>query len=202
MLARFIGGPHDGLEIDHETINRCCTIQSFSTPTGVLTFVLIPPPQDWDRVVRSQTGKDDIKGRRLPYFQIRTKSGVEFHFDEGGKRLGEVTANPLPEEDEPESMGIYYKCLRGDSENLGLTEPHSFVVQDARERNWICYPVSREDVEKLNLLDHVADVMKADAMLSKLGLSGQGTEVRVYFCQDEAELREKLAKDSPPTEGT
>ena len=198
MLARFIGGPHDGLEIDHETINRCCTIQSFSTPTGVLTFVLIPPPQDWDRVVRGQTGKDDIERRRLSYFQVRTKSGVEFHFDEGSKGLGEVIANPLPEEDEPESMGIYYKCLRGDSENLGLTEPHSFVVQDARGRNWIRYPVSREDAEKLNLLDHVADVVKADATLSKHGLSGQGTEVRVYFCQDEAELREKLAEDSPP----
>ena len=83
----------------------------------------------------------------------------------------------------------------GDSENLGLTEPFSFVVQDTNGENWICYPVSREDVEMLSLLDHVVDVMQADAKLRKHGSSNHGTETRVYFCQDVSELRGKLAKE-------
>ena len=135
-----------------------------------------------------------MKGPLFPYVQVRTESGVEFHFDQDGNRLAEVIATPLPEEDGPEPKGNYYKCLRGDSENLGLTEPDSFAVEDAKGRNWICYPVSEEDVEKLNLLDHVADAMVADAALSRHGLSQQGTKVRVYFCEDEGELREKLGQ--------
>jgi hypothetical protein len=198
MLARFIGGPHDGLEIDRDTINRCCTIQSFSTPIRILTFVLMPPTRaEWKEVVGGLIHKDDLEAL-VPYFQVRTESGIEFHFDKGGRRFSEVIDNPLPEEDESESEGNYYKCLRGDSENLALTEPYSFVVQDAKGRNWICYPVSREDVEKLSLLDQVGDVKEADAKLRKHGLAGEGTEVRVYFCRDEEDLRERLAEDPPP----
>jgi hypothetical protein len=89
----------------------------------------------------------------------------------------------------------YYKCLRGDCENLGLTEPDSFVVRDARARTWICHPVSEEDVETLSLLDCAADTMAGDAALRKLGLSRQGTEVRVYYCEDEQELTEKLGQN-------
>jgi hypothetical protein len=101
--------------------------------------------------------------------------------------------------DEPsEPSGVYYKCLRGDSENLGITEPFSFVVHDARGRNWICYPVSHQDVERLSLRDHVIDVAQADAALRKSGISRRGTEMRVHFCGDNAELREKLAIDPPP----
>jgi hypothetical protein len=60
------------------------------------------------------------------------------------------------------------------------------------------YPVSRQDVEKLRLLDHVVNVAQADALLRKHGIGGRGTEMRVYFCGDNAELREKLAIDPPP----
>ena len=75
MLARFIGGPHDGLEIDRHTINRCCTIQSFSTPTGVLTFVLVPPMRaEWEEVVGGSIHKDDLEAL-LPNFQVSFTSG-------------------------------------------------------------------------------------------------------------------------------
>lgn len=126
---------------------------------------------------------------------MRTASGVEFHFDEGGRQLAEVVAHPCSVDAPPEPTGIYYKCLRGDSENLGLTEPFSFVVQDASGKDWICYPVSRADVEKLSLLDHVVDAMQADTKLREHGLSDHGTETRLCFCQDVSELREKLAKE-------
>ena len=195
MLARFIGGPHDGLELDRAEIAGCCTLQGFHSPSGLLVFALMPPTRDdWQRIASGEAGKDEITGQFVPYYQVRTPSGVEFHFDEGGRRLAEVVAHPCSPDEPPEPKGIYYKCLRGDSENLGLTEPYSFVVQDANGENWICYPVSREDVETLSLLDHVVDVMQADAKLREHGLSNHGTETRVYFCQDVSELREKLAQ--------
>ena len=91
--------------------------------------------------------------------------------------------------------GTYYKCLRGDSQHLAVAEPESFAVRDARGRDWICFPVSEEDAEQLDLRQHVADVRQADATLRKHGLSQEGTEVRIYFCADETELRDKLAED-------
>ena len=89
---------------------------------------------------------------------------------------------------------MYYKCLRGDCENLGLTEPDSFVVEDARGRNWICHPVSEEDAEQRNLLDHLADTKAADAALSKHGLSRRGTEIRVYSARTKASWKRSWAK--------
>ena len=195
MLARFIGGPHDGLELDRAEIAGCCTLQGFHSPSGLLVFALMPPTrEDWQRIASGEAGKDEITGQFVPYYQVRTPSGVEFHFDEGGRRLAEVAAHPCSADEPPEPTGIYYKCLHGDNENLGLTEPFSFVVQDTNGKDWICYPVSREDVETLSLLDHVVDVMQADAKLKEHGLSNHGTETRVYFCQDVSELQEKLAK--------
>ena len=162
-------------------------------------FILMPPTRDeWQKVVNGEIDKNDIEGPSAPYFQVRTVSGVEFHFDQGGKLLTETIQNHKPLEDEAdqdETTGIYYKCLRGDSENLGLTEPDSFVMEDANGRNWICFPVSREDVAKLTLLDHVADVQQADAALGKHGMSETGTELRIYFCRHHYELHHKLATE-------
>ena len=197
MLAKVLGGPHDGLELDHETITRCCTIQGFSTPGGLRVFILMPPTKGgWQKVVNGEIGKGEIEGQPVTYFQVRTVSGVEFHFDQGGKLLTETIQKHMPLEDEADedlTTGIYYKCLRGDNENLGLTEPDSFAMEDAQGRSWICHPVNREDVEKLTLLDHVADVRQADAALEKLGWSKDGTEIRVYFCRHWYELHHKLA---------
>lgn len=93
------------------------------------------------------------------------------------------------------TTGIYYKCLRGDSENLAVGEPDSFAMEDANGRNWICFPVSREDVDTLSLLDHLADVVQADASLRKHGLNETGTEVRIYYCHHLHELHHKLAAE-------
>ena len=196
MLARFIGGPHDGLELDRAEIARCCTVQGFHSPRGLLVFTLMPPTRDdWNTIANGEISKDEITGQSLAYYQVRTASGVEFHFDEGGRRLAEVVAHPCSVDEPPEPTGIYYKCLHGDSDNLGFSEPFSFAVRDSSGKDWICYPVSREDVEKLSLLDHVVDVMQADAKLREHGLSNHGTETRVCFCQDVSELGEKLAKE-------
>jgi len=205
MLARFVGGLHDGLELDGEAIQCYCTVRRFATPKGIQTFVLLPPTQeDWDQLVAGEIAKGEIQEAWLPYIQVRSVSGVEFHWDEGGRQLGEASQVSTSCQDmlseaafSAEESGIYYKCLRGDNENLALTEPDSFIVHDAKARDWICYPVNAGDAAMLNLLDHVTDVQAADASLRKQGMLKHGTEVRVYFCKDDAELREKLAEDVP-----
>lgn len=203
MLARFIGGPHDGLELDHWAISKYCTVQSLSTPAAVLVFVLMPPTaEDWEKIVRGELRKDEVFGQLLPYLQVSTATGIEFHFDKDGEWLSEALQAIVYDDTAPEPTGIYFKCLRGDSEHLALTEPFSFAVQDSNGRNWICYPIPREDVESLSMVAHVADVFEADEKASKCGLSDGGTEVRIYFCKNEAELRERLAADPPRDETT
>jgi hypothetical protein len=193
--------------LDGEAIQRYCTVRRFSTPTGVQTFVLLPPTQeDWDELAAGEIAKNEIQEPWLCYVQVRTDSGVEFHWDEDGRRLAEAGESSascqdvLPDDAfSAEEPGIYYKCLRGDSENLALTEPDSFIVHDAKARDWICYPVNAGDAAMLNLLDHLTDVQAADASLRKQGMFKQGTEVRVYFCKDNADLRKKLAENLPPS---
>jgi hypothetical protein len=204
MLARFVGGVHDGLELDGEAIRRYCLVRRYSTSKGIQTFVLMPPTQeDWDQLLAGEVGKDEIPGPWIPYLQVGIAASIGFHCDEGGHRYAEAERNAaagrgrLVEIDlSADVSGTYYKCLRGDNDSLGLTEPDSFVVHDATGRDWICYPVSEEDAALLNLHDHVADVAAADASLRKLGMLNRGTEVRVYFCQDDAELRDRLAEES------
>lgn len=100
---------------------------------------------------------------------------------------------------ESRSAGTYYKCLHGDSVHLALFEPEAFAVRDAHGRDWICYPIARRKVENLTMVAHVADVFEADAAASRHGLSAQGTEVRICFCDDPSELPERLAFNPPTT---
>lgn len=88
---------------------------------------------------------------------------------------------------------VYYKCLSGDSAHLALTEQDSFACHDVRGRDWICYPLATDDVEQLSMLEHVRDVFSVDAALTRQGLGGGGTEIRVVLCESRAELAEKLA---------
>ena len=89
-------------------------------------------------------------------------------------------------------MGTYYKCLCGDSEHLALMEPDAVAICDSLGRNWMCYPIPDEEVERLSMLGHLTDVHAADDAARRFGLSNSGTEVRIYCCDDEHELEEKL----------
>ena len=46
------------------------------------------------------------------------------------------------------------------------------------------------------MTDHVSEVFAADATARRQGIARQGTEVRIYFCEDLAELSEKLLADT------
>ena len=93
-------------------------------------------------------------------------------------------------------MGVYYKCLRGDSEHLALMERDAVAIEDALGRTWICYPIADRKAERLPMKAHVAEVFQTDATARRQGISRQGTEVRIYFCEDSSELHEKLVLDT------
>ena len=42
---------------------------------------------------------------------------------------------------------------------------------------------------------HVSEVFAADATARRQGIAQGGTEVRIYYCEDEAELSGKLAAE-------
>ena len=89
-----------------------------------------------------------------------------------------------------DNLGIYYKCFRGANAHFALTEPHSFTVNDAARRDWICFPVPKDAVQNLDMLSDLVDVEQADKM------SEEGTDVRLVFCRDKGELAAKLADES------
>ena len=93
-------------------------------------------------------------------------------------------------------MGTYYKCLCGDSEHLGLMEPDAVAIRDAAGRTWICCPIDDDEAAVLPMTGHVSEVFAADATARRHGIARQGTEVRIYYCEDESELSEKLSADS------
>ena len=95
-------------------------------------------------------------------------------------------------------MGVYYKCLCGDSEHLALMERNAVAVQDATGRTWICYPIAARKVENLTMLAHLSEVLEADATARRQGFGQNGTEVRIYYCEDERDLFEKLSLDTAP----
>jgi hypothetical protein len=95
-------------------------------------------------------------------------------------------------------MGVYYKCLSGDSQHLALMERDAVAIRDSRGRDWICYPIAPRKVENLTMAAHVSEVLEADATARRQGLGQEGTEVRIYYCDDERELFEKLLLDTAP----
>jgi len=76
-------------------------------------------------------------------------------------------------------------------------EHDAVAVRDAAGRNWFCYPISARKVENLTMLAHVSEVLEADATARRQGLAQHGTEVRIYYCDDQRELLEKLLLDAP-----
>jgi hypothetical protein len=97
-----------------------------------------------------------------------------------------------------EQMGVYYKCLCGDSEHLAVMERDAVAIRDSSGRTWICYPIEPRKVENLTMLAHVSEVFQADATARRHGIAQQGTEVRIYYCEDEHELIEKLLFNATP----
>jgi len=95
-------------------------------------------------------------------------------------------------------MSIYV-CYRGDCDNLALQQPGDplFVAQDALGRNWLCIETRLSEIPS-RLPDSVAEVMQAQKLAHKQGLSVEGTQQKFLDCPDEARLRRQLILDTYP----
>jgi hypothetical protein len=183
MRARFIGGPYDGIDLDHNDIN----LYTQFLPIGIRQFVVMPPKSDWDAVRRGELGKEGpFVGDCTTYELVRTSQGIEGRYDADGS----IFAEALREFNEGrqsvphiEFTGQYFKCYRGDLRDVSLPESH-FTVADEKGRKWECMSVSKEEGERGGFGE----------MLSMMGGEPLSEPLRmvILHCNNKAELPSKL----------
>jgi hypothetical protein len=76
MAFLFVGGPYDGMEIDHELINRHTSIIPVSGDLGTRLFVLMPPREQWDALIHS--GPPVREGVHQLYERVFDSGGAHF----------------------------------------------------------------------------------------------------------------------------
>ena len=80
MDAKLNGGPYHGIHLDTETVNRCTTLVPITDAAPPRLFILMPPKEDWDRIVAGEITKDQTSGgHSYPYERVFVEGGVEFH---------------------------------------------------------------------------------------------------------------------------
>ena len=91
MQVRFIGGPHDGLQMDRAAVYQHCVVRRISTADGDSLFVFMPPTREQAEQLARGEGPHgparDALASWLPYYHVAVDGREEFHFDEGGQRL-------------------------------------------------------------------------------------------------------------------
>lgn len=184
MQAKLHGGPYDGIVLDHNDIN----LYTRFLPVGIRKFVLMPPLKEWDAVRRGEKEKDgQFEEACAMYELVRTTQGMEGRFDADGTNFSEASSEYsegrqfVPQVD---FTGWYFKCYRGDLEDVPLPAER-FVVTDEKDREWVCFPVSKEEGETGGF----------GAMLSRSGgkPSTQLLRLVILHCNDQSELASKLA---------
>jgi hypothetical protein len=78
---QFVGGPYDGMEIDHSLLNRYAKIQSVKGDLGGRVFVLMPPRSSWDAL---QRGEPAEAGTPYPYEWLFDPEGPHFEYSSPG----------------------------------------------------------------------------------------------------------------------
>jgi hypothetical protein len=76
MGLKFVGGPYDGMEIEHALINQYARLAPVQGDVGFRLFVLLPDsPAVWAGQVRGA----DVKPKKLiAYEQYQSAGGVVF----------------------------------------------------------------------------------------------------------------------------
>jgi hypothetical protein len=184
MQAMLHGGPYDGITLDHNDIN----LYTRFLPVGIRKFVLMPPLKDWDAVRRGDKDKDGQFDDACPIYElVRTTQGIEGRYDADGSIFAEASREygegrqAVPQ---VEFTGQYFKCYRGDLQDVALPKEH-FVVTDEKDREWHCFAVSKEEGETGGFAE----------MFSRLGgkPSTQPLRLVILLCNDQSELPAKLA---------
>jgi hypothetical protein len=91
LMAKFVGGPYDGMEISHEQINRHASVMPMPAGRQNRLFLLMPPRAEWERICRGEIIKDQAGGPLHAYERVFVPDGAEFH-DASDGRLDEATA--------------------------------------------------------------------------------------------------------------
>lgn len=81
--AIFIGGPYDTMKINVDNVNKFCHITPISTKRGIRLFVLLPPREEWDRLLKGEITKEGPFDILYPYERKFAPSGPEFHYCTG-----------------------------------------------------------------------------------------------------------------------
>lgn len=83
-----------------------------------------------------------------------------------------------------------YVCIHGDVQEVGLTEPGVFTVEDSKGRRWYCREGTESDINEAFVV--AVPAMTAQPKAIKQGLSNQGTKLIVTRC-DRVQLFDKLS---------
>jgi hypothetical protein len=84
-----------------------------------------------------------------------------------------------------------YACMRGDCNNLALSEDNCFALSDARGRDWLCFETALKNLDDSGPL--IIETLVAQRKLSLLGQAAEGTQISMHDCQDMDELRKVLS---------
>jgi hypothetical protein len=75
-----------------------------------------------------------------------------------------------------------YVCLLGDVQEVNLSEPGSFVVADAKGRNWYCREVSEQEFNT-NFPASIFEMMRTQQQAHEQGFSSEGTRRNNIECE-------------------
>lgn len=188
-MFTFVGGPYDGLKIDHNDVNLYADV----TPMPPHAFVTLPPFAYWDAVKRGEIGKNGPFGEltdekpfgesKLIYERVMAANGFQFHFDADGKRYDEAMYGggnaPPPQIDD---TGRFFKCCRH-MPNLG--DGYS-TVTDEKDRVWKCKEITKLEFDSGDAANDILALLGGEP-------SKDRPQVIVMRCDNELEMQMKLS---------
>jgi hypothetical protein len=80
---KFVGGPLDGLSLDHTQVNAVARVMPVVTESGNRQFLLVPPRDECQRVLRGEMTRDQVQGPLYPYERVFAAGGAVEYRDAG-----------------------------------------------------------------------------------------------------------------------
>jgi hypothetical protein len=175
MNAVVVGGPYDGITVDHNDINLYCSVHGI----GFRNFIFFPPRDQWEAVKREEVSKGELRSL-LAYELVRLPTGIELHFDGEGQRMNEARSQeangihpPIPQ-----FSGMYFQCVPDTEANLeAMISVNPTRTVDDKGRPWLCIPLSQE----------AGETSPSPSSVFQFG------RIAIQHCNDPSELPAKLA---------
>lgn len=98
---RFVGGPLDGQEFDHAQLNKISQVVPVYAESGNRQFLLMPPRESCEKVLRGEVTKEQVQGSLHPYERVLTANGaVEYRDASNGNFESALQARNQPSSEE------------------------------------------------------------------------------------------------------